>query len=171
MGVITHKGVDYPVTDAWHAANNGPFPTLAGETREALRNIQDQLLQASNSRALTDDELATLKAANNHFDVRTSIDWLAGRDIADFGFTGVDQVHGGAGSFDCGCRLRTVFDHVVATADDASGLVINPHYPRAVCTTHAPPDTLALALANQPYPAATLASLHEQVLADNATGS
>lgn len=153
MGTITYNGVDYPVTDAWDAVNTQPFPTLATETREALRSIQDQLLALSNTRALTASEAANLAAANNHFDVRTAIDYLGGRPISDFGFTGVDQVHGNRLSFDCGCQLHTVFDH--SLRDDPGNLTAYPHVPRAVCDTHAPLNVAAWE------------ALHAQVIADN----
>ena len=38
MGTITHEGVQYPVTDAWDAANNQPWPDLAAmeETKRVI---------------------------------------------------------------------------------------------------------------------------------------
>jgi hypothetical protein len=153
MGVVTHKGATYPVTDAWDAVNNAPWPDLAALSRLELRALQDQLLTISNQRALAPAEAARLAAANNHFDVRTAIDFLDGRDIADFGFTGVDQVHGNRQTFGCGCQLHTVFDH--GLRGDPGNLTLYPHVPRAVCDTHAPLNVSAWE------------ALHEKVIADN----
>lgn len=108
---VRHDGVHHPVNAHWHAANTDPWPHLAASTRQELRDIQDELLLKSNDTLLSKDELAYLKAANNHFDVRTCINLLGGRDHRDFDFAGVDQLHFNSHTHECGCKLQTVFDH------------------------------------------------------------
>jgi hypothetical protein len=134
-GHILHKGAHHQVNGHWHEANTAPWPHLAGRSRHELRGIQDALLDKSNHVRLTPDELAYLKAANNHFDVRTAVDFLQGRHHSEFDFDGVDQVHGNTITAPCGCKLVVVFDHHKAR----SGVIdtTHPHTPQAVCDAHA----------------------------------
>jgi hypothetical protein len=150
---VLHKGAHHPVNAHWHAANTAPWPHLAGRSRHELRGIQDELLFKSNHLPLTAEELAYLRAANNHFDVRTCIDWLQGRSHSEFGFTGVDQVHGmylrpviwnddpshelGGKLEACGCVLALVQDHHKARAGVQHE--IHKHGPMTTaCEVHAP---------------------------------
>jgi hypothetical protein len=168
MSDILHRGARWPVTDHWHDANTAPFPHLAELTRDELRTAQDDLLRKSEQSiserlgnataeeiaalpesvrqrlaeaSLTPAEHALLKAANNHYDVRTAIDFLAGRPLSDFGFEGVDQVHGNRQHLECGCKLHWVFDHHRRhDTDDTFGhneRRLHPHFPHAVCARHA----------------------------------
>jgi hypothetical protein len=131
---VLHKGVHHPVNAHWHEANTAKWPQLAGRSRYELRGIQDALLLKSNSVALTQDELAYLRAANNHFDVRTAINLLKGRDHRDFGFDGVDQVHMNTHTLPCGCKLMIVFDHHKARAGTIDK--VHPHTPQRACRHH-----------------------------------
>lgn len=171
MNTIQHRGANWPVTDHWHEANTVPFPHLAGLSRDEHRKVQDDLLLKSHGSvsdqldamgattceameaiqpetwrqiiqaSLTPDEFALLRAANNHYDTRTAIDFLAGRPLSDFGFDGVDQVHGNDQAFKCGCKLNIVFDHHRRN-DPVAEWSSNerrhhPHYPSRVCDLHA----------------------------------
>lgn len=167
MNTIQHRGASWPVTDHWHEANTTPFPHLAGLSRDDHRKIQDELLLKSNrsiseqlgglsageiealpeetrrkvvQASLTEREHALLRAANSHYDVRTAVDFLAGRPISDFGFDGYDQVHGNSHAFKCGCRLHVVFDHHRRNEDwsNTNERQHHPHYPAQVCDLHAP---------------------------------
>lgn len=149
---VMHDGQHYPVNGHWHEANTAPWPHLAATTRQQLREIQDALLLKSNDEPLSKDELAYLRAANNHFDVRTAIGFLRGRDHREFGFEGVDQVHGQWERLECGCRLAFVFDHHKARADEP--YEVHPHTPLPICDSHAPYQH-------------DVKLLHERAVADN----
>lgn len=162
---IQHRGARWPVTGHWHEANTVPFPWLADLSRDKLRELQDELLRKSNESiseklgGLTAEEIAALpksvrqklaasslsprehallRAANNHFDVRTAADSLAGRPLSDFGFDGVDQVHGNRHDYGCGCKLNVVFDHHRRFGDWSlsNERQHHPHYPHTVCALH-----------------------------------
>lgn len=134
---VLHKGKHHPVNAHWHEANTAKWPHLAGRSRHELRKIQDDLLEKSNHVHLTKAELEYLRAANNHFDVRTATDLLGGRHHGEFGFEGVDQVHLNAdGGYSCGCVLMLVFDHHKAQAGEPHE--IHPHHGLVVCDDHAP---------------------------------
>jgi hypothetical protein len=164
---LQHRGARWPVTAAWHAANTVPFPHLAELTRDELRVVQDHLLRKSEetiserlggasadeiaalpesvrrrlaASSLTPSEHALLRAANNHYDVRTAIDYLAGRPLSDFGFEHADQVHGNLWHAGCGCKLHRVFDHNRRFEDwsQSNARQIHPHYAHTVCEVHAP---------------------------------
>jgi hypothetical protein len=133
---VLHKGQHHPVNAHWHEANTAKWPHLAGRSRHELRAIQDKLLLKSNDVRLSKDELDYLRAANNHFDVRTCVDKLKGRHHSEFGFEGVDQLHFNSHSHPCGCALEVVFDHHGASAGNMGKL--HPHHPLEVCDAHAP---------------------------------
>lgn len=135
---IRHKGAHYPVNAHWHEANTVRWPHLAARSRQELRAIQDELVLKSTNplTPLSNAELAYLKAANNHYDVRTALDLLQGRDHREFGFEGVDQVHVNSVSYGCGCRLVHVFDHHKGQAGEVDQT--HPHAPLLVCDAHAP---------------------------------
>lgn len=151
---VLHKGQLHPVNAHWHEANTAKWPHLAVKTRQELRDIQDVLLLKSNDprTTLSKPELDYLRAANNHFDVRTALDMLDGRRHGEFGFEGVDQVHMNSISYACGCKLLIVFDHHKGRAGEVDK--IHPHPPLAVCDDHAPHRH-------------DLALLHERVAADS----
>lgn len=132
---VLHRGGHHPVNGHWHEANTANWPHLAARSRHELRAIQDKLLLKSNDVHLTADELAYLRAANNHFDVRTAADLLGGRDHGDFGFEGVDQVHMNSIGYPCGCKLLAVFDHHKRGGEIDK---VHPHTPLQVCDDHAP---------------------------------
>jgi hypothetical protein len=155
-GHVLHRGAHHPVNDHWHAANTARWPHLAGRSRHELRDIQDRLLLKSNHVELTAEEHAYLQAANKHFNVRTSVDFLGGRDHRDFGFEGVDQVHMNGVGYPCGCKLLIVFDHHRARAGEV-GYEHHPHPPLQVCDKHA-------------KHAGDLRQLHARVAADSNEG-
>lgn len=140
METISHGGVAYPVTDAWHAQNTTPWPDLASAAKQDVDNQRKALQQISNLRPLSTgspgdaavapgsnipyvdpNEVALLKALDCHWNVRNAIDFLGGRSHIDFGFTGLDQVHGNIVHSICGCRRLKVHDDALSRAVAASG--------------------------------------------------
>lgn len=119
------------------------------------------LLALSNERALSDVEAARLAAVTHHFNVRNALIFLAGRPHTDFGFDGVDQVHGNRWIAACGCQLHHVFDHHKAIAGEPRE--VHAHTPRHVCEAHAPHwDPRGAAPLHH-----RLGALHQKVQADN----
>lgn len=135
-GHVLHRGRHYPVNAHWHEACTEKWPHLAGRSHVELRAIQDDLLDKSNHVPLTKEEHEYLRAANRHFDVRTCIDLLKGRDHREFGFDGVDQLEFSRQIHPCGCWLIFVSDHHKGRAGVPREA--HPHYPTAVCDKHLP---------------------------------
>jgi hypothetical protein len=162
---ITYRNSSWPVTPAWYEQNTREFPYLADLSRDELQKLQSDLLLKSDmsiserlggatkeeiaelpksmreklaQASLTQTEFRLLAAANNHYDVRTAIDYLLGRPLSDFGFVGYDQVHGNLHTFKCGCKLHVVFDHH-RRFEDWSKSNERKHHPHAVhslCAFH-----------------------------------
>lgn len=137
---VRHKGRHYPVTEQWHYDNTRRWPQLAALSHDELDAIIQPILLKSNElrkqgALLPESEWEYAHAANNHFNVRTMIDHLDGRDHREFEFEGVDQVHTNViGPLSCSCVMMHVFDH------HRRGDVhkIFPHRALRVCDTHAP---------------------------------
>lgn len=174
MATINIDGQDFPVTDGWHAAVIEPYPELATWGHDQLEAERTRLLEKSNvtltaigqaAPTWTPADAARLAAVTHVINAHRATRFLGGRSHEDFGFDGVDQVHGNRYTAPCGCELHHIFDHHIAVSEDRSDLVVHPHYPRFVCDDHVPENTLALALAGKPYDADTLADLHAAVIA------
>lgn len=125
MATILHEGVEYDVTDAWHAAYTEPYPELAQLSRSSLDHARWNILNLSNERPLTSAEEARLAAITHHYNVRNALHVLGCPDHTQFGFDGVDQLHGNRATLPCGCELNVVFDHhhamAIAAAQDVVG--------------------------------------------------
>lgn len=164
--LIHHRGHEYEVSALFHAENVARWPWLSLVPRDDLYQDILSVLRTSEHRALTQDERALLDARVRHYNVRSAIDFLDGRSVADFGMAYVDQAHGMRGTFACGCCLQFVFDHYLARAlaseatpelivNGMTELAVYPHYPRSVCDKHA-------------HLAEDMAALHEAVRGDAA---
>lgn len=125
----------HQVTKAWHDANVVPFPEIAKFTLNQHEKTRKQLLAISNQRALTTEERNRLKAHTNWVNVNKAWTWLAGRELSEFGFETLDQVHGNACTHACGCQTQHVFDHNKAQAGEHAEN--HPHFPRKSCVKHA----------------------------------
>jgi hypothetical protein len=150
---ILHKGRHFVVNEHWHEKYTKPWPHLARRSHQELYDEGHELLKLSEERALDEDEFAYLNAMNQHFDVRSAIDRLGDRDIAEFGFTGHDQLHYKQVPADgCGCVRELIYCH------HGTDGTHHPHAVRAPCKTHKPHIEAGL------HPR----ELHAKILADNA---
>jgi hypothetical protein len=131
--VVRHRGALHPVNGHWHEANSVRWPHLAAMEKDALEERRTALLRISNDRRLTKAEYAELDAVTNHSNVRNAIAFLDGRPHTDFGYTGVDQVHGNRITHGCGCELHIVFDHHKRHESEQDH---HAHTPRYVCDKH-----------------------------------
>jgi hypothetical protein len=150
MAAITHATGVFPVTQKFQDEVLAPYPHLATATYEQLELMRSALLNRSNLRSnymlsvpkdhpmapggtLTVVERAELDAVTHLINVHHGINFLQGRSHTDFGFDGVDQVHGNADHKACGCVDTYVFDHHKRHEPDVK---LHPHYPKHVCPTN-----------------------------------
>lgn len=142
MSEIVVNGKAYPVTSKFAAEVLAPHPDLAARTYIELVVLRDRLLQLSTRRAsleeeipqealdnetvLTPAELSRLENITHVINVHNAVRFLVGRSHADFGFEGVDQVHGNRHHSECGCVRHVVFDHHRRNEKDANGEPIAP---------------------------------------------
>ncbi len=126
----------------------GPHPDLATLSYDQLLDRRDRLLAISNARhayalpmprepmavngTLTLTEQARLENIVHTINVHHGVRFLQGRSHTDFGFDGVDQVHGNEHRKECGCILTVVFDHHQRHANPT----LHEHYPRRLCAAH-----------------------------------
>jgi hypothetical protein len=137
-----------PVTGAWHAQNIAPHPDLARRNHGELERERARLLKLSEDdrvrrspgvRYRDADEVrlqAVTRVINAHNATRL---FLASRSLDEFGFAGVDQLHGNRQNAPCGCVLNFAFDHHLAQnwkPGDAA-IVHHPHFPDRLCARHA----------------------------------
>ena len=124
---ILKDGKEYCVTDKFHAEVLEPYPHLAASRYDSLEAMKKKLLDLSHLRAnflapepsepmaaggtLTIKEEKELEAITHVMNVHHAINFLRGRPHTDFGFTGIDQVHGNVHRLECGCVHHKVFDH------------------------------------------------------------
>jgi hypothetical protein len=144
LGQIRVDGQLRPVTPAFYARNIVPYPELAYWSHDELEVERRRLLDQSEralarfepgvtfTRADEDRLQAVTRVINAH---RATRAFLAKRDLAEFGFAGVDQLHGNSQRLDCGCVLHYAFDHHLAHAGLPHEHI--PHFPLKVCTAHA----------------------------------
>jgi hypothetical protein len=142
----------YPVTSTFMRETGTPYPKLLHTDYEDLARQRDALLKLSNLRntfqapmpalelmapngTLTRDEQALLDATVRAINVHHGVRFLRGRELAEFRFTGADQVHGLSHGLACGCSLHTVIDHNLRAVQP---ITHHPHYPRFSCAKHAP---------------------------------
>lgn len=129
-------GQQHPVTDGWYAQNVASWPAITSLTASGVATAISNLLALSNTRQLSDDEEAYLQALTRLKNANVALKAVAGRDYAaEFGFEGVDQIHGNSASFACGCKLHYIFDHNKAQAGEQHEH--HPHHPLRVCKAHA----------------------------------
>jgi hypothetical protein len=153
---LTIKGKDYPVTAKFRLAVLGPHPQLAVMNYGELAQQKKALLDLSSARHnyqaeipegqdmdptgnLTVGEAQLLANITHVMNCHHAVNFLAGRDYGEFGFEGIDQVHGNRTQHLCGCVTQHVFDHHKARepwVKDAPALKLHPHYSRAWCDRH-----------------------------------
>jgi len=147
---ILINGTAYPVTDLFATEVAGAHPDLLEKGYAALIAERNALLRLSDERhsysvpmpnepmavngTLTALEDARLRNLDRVINVHHGVNFLRGRSHADYGFDGVDQVHGNQHTMACGCILHSVHDHNLRGTPDA---VLQPHLPRRSCAEHA----------------------------------
>lgn len=150
MAEITVNGKAYPLSAPFVAETVDSFPALIFLSYEDLTANRDALLRLSTARhamrapipigplapngTLTVEEDDQLRALDRVINVHHGVAFLRGRDHAEFGFDGVDQVHGNAEHLPCGCILHSVHDHHRRGQPD---IEVHPHMPRRSCERHA----------------------------------
>jgi hypothetical protein len=139
---IVIKGKSHPVSDKFRTEVLNVHPDLATRNYGELTVERDRLLHLSNQRynldepipagepmaqnnTLTVAEQARLENITHVINVHNAVKFLNGRSHADFGFDGVDQVHGNRWTLACGCVKHVVFDH--HKRHDAARLVHHDH--------------------------------------------
>lgn len=125
-GKVTINGVDYRVTDRFQADVLAKHPDLADRARSDLELLRISLLNLATARynleapvpknlpansMLTTDEQHRLDSVTNVLNIHNAVKFLQGRPHSDFGFYGIDQVHGNKHIAECGCIKHVVFDH------------------------------------------------------------
>lgn len=165
---ITVNGADYPITQKFRDEVLGPHPDLANRTLNELENLRGDLLRLSTRRhnwrepkpkgavmalggTLTIAEADRLACITHVLNVHQAVNFLQGRLHTEFGFDGIDQVHGNAVHAPCGCILHHVFNH---HKRHEKTVTTYPHYPRCSCDAHA-------------HLAGDFKAHHATVLADN----
>ena len=149
-GEINVNGSRYPVTDKFQQEVLDSHPDLADLPYDQLTQMRGALLKLSDMRnsymvpapkekmgpsgTLTATEHDRLQAITQVINVHHGVRFLQDRSHEDFGFTGVDQIHGNRHTLACGCVLHTVFDHHKRHEEDKE---IHPHHPRSSCDAHA----------------------------------
>ena len=100
-------------------------------------------VEADPSGNLTVDEARRLANITHVMNCHHAVNFLAGRDHAEFGFEGIDQVHGQKTTLPCGCQIHHVFDYWHGRGDlphqavkDDRPLVLHPHYSKRWCDRH-----------------------------------
>lgn len=147
MSTINIDGIDFPVTDAWYAQNILNYPQFAAMNYDQLDRDRLSLLDKNSDTtkimpigqkavAWTPGDADMLQVVTRVLNAHRATRWLQGRPLSDFGFTGVDQVHGNAAHVLCGCKLQYCFDHHLAQANE--NFEQFPHHPIAVCSYHLP---------------------------------
>lgn len=135
--------VEYPVTTQFMAETGTPYPDLLTMHYNALTRERDSLLRLSEQwrrlgdllrRGLTSGEGDRLQAVTRAINVHHGARVLQDRPLADLGFEGVDQVHGNAIHYPCGCKLHVLFDHHRRADPEVER---HPHYPLESCAKHA----------------------------------
>lgn len=108
---VMHAGKYHKVNASWHWNHTAPWPHLAALSHEELWVEAHRLMRLADQQgALKAADRAYLTSVNTHINVRRGIILLKGRDIADFKFTGHDQVCHNATHLPCGCKPMHVFD-------------------------------------------------------------
>ena len=146
---IVIAGTRYPVTDKFQKEVFDAHPDLAAFAYSQLETSRDALLRLSNMRrrymvptpsepmapsgSLTVIEQARLDAITHVINVHHAVNFLQGRPHTDFGFDGVDQVHGNTHQKDCGCVHTYVFDHHKRFDAD---LTLHRHHDKRLCKDH-----------------------------------
>ena len=145
---ITIQGVVYPTSPTFQAETEALHPDLLTTSYEALEAERDVLMKLSTDRhtfraptpsgplapggTLTVAEYDRLQAIVRTMNVHHGVNFLQGRPHTDFGFEGVDQVHGNLLHLDCGCIHAVVFDHHQRHVRPP----VHEHYPRRLCEDH-----------------------------------
>lgn len=107
-------------------------------TKEGANHIKAHLIALADQRhknfqepVLTVDERALLAAADRVHDLHTQATFLNGKELSDFGFDHLDQVHGILHTNPCGCQRHLMHDHYAMTNDS------QPHRVLSTCDKHA----------------------------------
>lgn len=155
------KGKEYPVSAKFRATVLAHHPDLAATPFGNLEAQAKALLDLSTARntyqapQLGPDEEAdftgNLTKAEAHLlanimhtiNCHKAVNFLQGRSHEDFGFEGIDQVHGVRISTPCGCQITHVYDYwhgrgelqTQAVKEDKP-VVLHPHYSKRWCDKH-----------------------------------
>jgi hypothetical protein len=145
---------EYPVTAKFRAMVLDPHPDLAAAPYGNLEAQKNALLDLSTARNayqappipedmetdvtgnLTAEEALRLANIVHVMNCHHAVNFLAGRDHGEFGFDGIDQVHGNKITHPCGCQTTHVFDHYQARAENPGELQLHPHFSKAWCARH-----------------------------------
>jgi hypothetical protein len=149
------NGKDYPVTAKFQKDVLDVHPHLAEMPYSDLKDEQRRLLRLSNARAdyskpipegeetapggtLTVKEMALLQNITHITNCHDTQRFLGGRLHSEFGFTGVDQVHGIKETHSCGCVTQHIIDHYKGRewVEGNEPLQHFPHFSRHACTKH-----------------------------------
>lgn len=152
MPTIRIDGFDIAVTQAWHDQVIAPRAEFGEMNLAELEAERQRIQQLDNTRAqaikrlyasdaeflaahengelaptLSEEEQHRLDMVTHVINVHLSARWCQGRPHAAFGFEGMDQVHGGSITHDCGCVTQHVVDHHKAFALSAAADVLEAH--------------------------------------------
>lgn len=146
---IRINDIYYPVTEKFHAEVLAPYPHLAESHYASLEALQKKLLDLSYARSrfmapepdapmapggtLTIAEEQELEAITHVMNVHHAVNFLRGKSHEEFGFSGVDQVHGNIHRLECGCVHHKVFDHHRRHEPDN---IIHHHRTVKTCDAH-----------------------------------
>jgi hypothetical protein len=155
------NGKDFPVTAKFRAAVLDPHPDLAAAPYGHLESQMKALLDLSTARNnyqappiphdveadssgnLTAEEGRRLANIVHVMNCHHAVNFLAGRDHAEFGFDGIDQVHGVKHTLPCGCQIHHVYDYWHGRGElaheavaDERPIVLHPHYSKRWCARH-----------------------------------
>jgi hypothetical protein len=153
MAEIIIKGISYPVTakfqDEVLAAHpdlaSKAYPDLAAEQKRILdlstrRYNLDELLPPGEHTApggvLTMTEQYRLDCVTHVMNVHQAVKFLQGRSHSDFGFDGIDQVHGNRITLPCGCVKHHIFDHHKRHTPEELVFHDHPHPHDRKCRDH-----------------------------------
>lgn len=154
---INIDGEFFPVTRPWYVSVIKPNLDFASWDHDKLELERSRLLLLSengpssvaqgisetqwieafkhNQQRFGDAERLRLANVTHVINAHRATRWLQGRPYQDFGFTGVDQVHGNACEHSCGCKTQHCFDHHKREGPP-EGIITYPHFPQIACGKH-----------------------------------
>jgi len=132
------------MTQTFTARNGKTYPLHDDVELPGPKEDEATLIAKWRSNAeLSIPERALLSKINTRDNLHSAADWLGDKELAEFGFETLDQVHGQSWHPDVcegqarreGCVIHQVFDHRLRHTGE--GIVVHAHRSHQTCARHA----------------------------------